>query len=373
VPQVALSVPGRQVVPEQQPFGHEVASHTQAPSTQRWPAVQAAPPAPQAQVPPARHRSAVTPHALHAPPPVPQLAMEAAWQELPTQQLPAHETPSQTQLPCTQCCPGAQAAPAPHTQLPAAEQPSARMPAQAIHAPPPLPHADGDGAWHVLPAQQPLGHELASHTQWPPRQCWPAPQAGPAPQTHAPEAEQPSAWFASQPTHATPRLPQVVSEGALQVAPEQQPFGQLVALHPLQAPELHICPAGQGSQRPPPVPHEAGVSPARQVPPEQQPFGQEVPSHTQVLPMQRCPGRQAAPLPQRQVPADEQLSAWASQATQVEPASPQVASERVSQALPWQQPLGHDVASHTHSPETQRCPPAHAGPEPHAHVPPAAQ
>jgi hypothetical protein len=373
VPHVESSVPGMQVVPEQQPFGHEVASHTQAPPTQRWPAVQAAPLAPQEQVPPARHRSAVTPHAVHAPPAVPQLATEAAWQALPEQQPPAHETPSQTQLPCTQCSPGAQAAPAPHTQLPAAEQPSARVPSQTPHAPPPLPHEDGDGVWQLPPAQQPLGHELASHTQWPPRQCWPAPQAGPAPQTQAPEAEQPSARFASHPTHATPPLPQVVSEGTLHVAPEQQPFGQLMALHPLQAPELHICPAGQVSQRPPPVPHEAGVSPARQIPLAQQPFGQEVPSHTQVLPMQRCPGRQAAPAPQRQVPFDEQLSAWASQATQVEPAFPQVASERVSQALPWQQPLGHEVASHTHSPETQRCPPAHACPAPHAHVPPAAQ
>lgn len=32
---------------------------------------------------------------------------------------------------------------------------------------------------------------------------------------------------------------------------------------------------------------------------------------------------------------------------------------------PWQQPLGHEVASQMQSPATQRCPPAQAGPVPH--------
>jgi hypothetical protein len=67
------------------------------------------------------------------------------------------------------------------------------------------------------------------------------------------------------------------------------------------------------------------------------------------------------------------LSARASHATQVDPALPQVASDRVSHVVPWQQPLGHDVASQVHRPETQRWPPAHAGPVPHAQVPFAPQ
>jgi hypothetical protein len=57
------------------------------------------------------------------------------------------------------------------------------------------------------------------------------------------------------------------------------------------------------------MPHEGPVSPGRQTPPEQHPFGHEVPSHTQVLPMQRCPGAQATSAPHRHTPAAEQLSA----------------------------------------------------------------
>jgi hypothetical protein len=89
--------------------------------------------------------------------------------------------------------------------------------------------------------------------------------------------------------------------------------------------------------------------------------------------MQRWPGEQAVAPPQRQLPADEQLSERASHAAHVDPASPQVASVRAWQTFPAQQPLGHDVASQTHRPETQRWPPAHAGPEPQAQLPPVVQ
>jgi hypothetical protein len=68
---------------------------------------------------------------------------------------------------------------------------------------------------------------------------------GPPPQLHAPPAEQESARAVSQPTHTAPPLPQVASAGGLQVAPEQQPVGQLVALQPLQCPAVHVWPAGQ--------------------------------------------------------------------------------------------------------------------------------
>ena len=43
VPQDALLVPGRQLVPEQQPPGHERLSQTQLPDWQRLPAPQASP------------------------------------------------------------------------------------------------------------------------------------------------------------------------------------------------------------------------------------------------------------------------------------------------------------------------------------------
>jgi hypothetical protein len=40
----------------------------------------------------------------------------------------------------------------------------------ALHAAPPVPHCELDSlayGTHVLPLQQPLGHELALHTHWP--------------------------------------------------------------------------------------------------------------------------------------------------------------------------------------------------------------
>lgn len=42
-PHALASVPGRQVSPSQQPLAHDVASQTQAPDTQRWPATHAGP------------------------------------------------------------------------------------------------------------------------------------------------------------------------------------------------------------------------------------------------------------------------------------------------------------------------------------------
>jgi len=74
-----------------------------------------------------------------------------------------------------------------------------------------------------------------------------------------------------------------------------------------------------------------GLSPGRQTSPLQQPSGHEAPSQMQELPMHRWPIAQAAAAPQRQAPAAEQLSARASQAAQVDPASPQVSRDRVAQ------------------------------------------
>lgn len=112
--------------------------------------------------------------------------------------------------------------------------------------------------------------------------------------------------------------------------------------------------------------------PARQAPCEQQPVGHEVPSQTQVLATQRWPSAHApAALPHRHAPVAEQLSERASQATQVEPALPHAASDRVEQVVPAQQPLGHDVASQVQSPLTQRWPPLHAPPVPQPQAPAA--
>jgi hypothetical protein len=374
LPQLSWSVPGRQAVPAQHPWGHDVGSQTQAPFAHRCPAAHGGPD-PHWQTPDVEQTSLLPlGQVRQARPPVPQVGTDRGWQVVPEQQPLGHEKASQTHAPPAQRWPVAQAGPAPHAQAPAGVQLSAIAGSQGWQAAPDAPHrASAIADTQVEPSQQPLGHDVASQAQRPPVQCCPATQVGPPPQPHAPPGEQPSARVASQPTHTAPPLPQAGSDGGLHVAPEQQPPGQLVALHPLQRPAAQVWPAGQVSQALPPAPHDIGLSPATHVPAAQQPPGHDVPSHTQVLARQRWPGAQAAPLPQRQAPAAEQLSDRASHDAQVAPAFPQVETDRATHTEPWQQPLGQETASHTHSPPAQRCPPAHAGPAPHAHAPVALQ
>ena len=207
------------VPPEQHPAGQEVALHTQRPPEHACPATQAGL-APQVQAPVAEHVSAVRGlHAVHAapsipqvmnadrahvepeqqpvaqlvdvhplqvpedvqvcglghdshvPPPLPQaLVVSPFWHTpLASQQPVGHEVASQTHLPLEHTCPAAQAAPPPQVHLPALEQESAVMP-QATHADPSGPHAETLGAAHVVPAQQPPGHDDALQTHAPPEQ-----------------------------------------------------------------------------------------------------------------------------------------------------------------------------------------------------------
>jgi hypothetical protein len=371
LPQAVPAVPDTQVVPEQQPLGQDAPSQTQMPLAQRWPAAHGAP-APHEQLP-LRQRSAVIPHVAQAPPPLPHADSEGERHAPAEQHPPAQDTLSQVHRPATQCWPVAHSAPAPHAQVPVAAQLSAVSGSQVTQAAPPLPQVDGDGALQVVPAQHPLGHEPASHTQVPPAQRWPTAQAGCVPQAHCPAAEQLSARTASQPVQVAPAVPQVATEGGLHVAPEQQPFGQVVPLQPLHTPPTHNCAPGQLSHAPPPVPHDVALLPGRQAPAAQHPPAHEVPSHTQVLAMQRCPGAHALALPQWQLPPAEQLSDRSSHAVHVEPEAPQLVRERVSHTAPRQHPLGHEVASQTQSPPLQRWPPAHDGPSPHAQLPFASQ
>ena len=44
-----------------------------------------------------------------------------------------------------------------------------------------MPQDEALGVVHVVPAQQPAGQEIGSHTQAPPTQCWPAAQEPPVP------------------------------------------------------------------------------------------------------------------------------------------------------------------------------------------------
>jgi hypothetical protein len=82
------------------------------------------------------------------------------------------------------------------------------------------------------------------------------------------------------------------------------------------------------------------------------------------------PPVQAGKRPQRQVPVEEQLSAvLRSQATQVPPPTPQLATDSGTHAPFAQQPPGHDRALQTQTPPTQAVPLPQLGPAPHAHVP----
>jgi hypothetical protein len=62
-----------------------------------------------------------------------------------------------------------------------------------------------------------------------------------------------------------------------------------------------------------------------------------------------------------------------SQVTQAAPPVPHIATEDVWQALPWQQPDGHDEASQTQAPPMQCCPFWQAGPPPQRQAPITAQ
>ncbi len=102
--------------------------------------------------------------------------------------------------------------------MPLASHVSADTALQLMQVAPAAPHSASDRVSHVLPLQQPPGHEVASHTSLPhapaslpgshahlpEAQRCPAPHAELEPQVHAPDAPQPSLVVASHPlqTHA---------------------------------------------------------------------------------------------------------------------------------------------------------------------------
>lgn|ERR1700687_325555 len=88
--------------------------------------------------------------------------------------------------------------------------------------------------------------------------------------------------------------------------------------------------------------------------------------------LQRCPIGQEEPVPQRQVPVTEQLSAPTPQLTQARPLVPQdVPVGGLTQVVPWQQPDGQFELSQnaTQLVPSQRCPSPQAGLAPHWHAP----
>ena len=109
-----------------------------------------------------------------------------------------------------------------------------------MHAAPPMPQADGSGgAVHVVPEQQPAGHEVALHAHAPFTHCCPAPQADPPSQRHTPSTQESATM--PQFTHPTPPMPQADALGVAHVVPEQQPSGQEIGSQ-MQVPLKHRCP-----------------------------------------------------------------------------------------------------------------------------------
>src|SRR5579863_6070419 len=89
--------------------------------------------------------------------------------------------------------------------------------------------------------------------QTPLTQCWFGPHSCPVPQEQYPLLEQLSVRIGSHVVHAEPPKPQALTERPLQVGPEQHPLTH-VWEQPVQAPPLHISPAGQLWHDEPPLP-----------------------------------------------------------------------------------------------------------------------
>ena len=165
--------PATQAPCAQQPVGQEVPSHTQVLATHRWPTAHAAP-LPHRQVPVAEQLSERMSHATQVAPASPQLPGARARQVAPLQQPLGHDVPSHTQPLLVHRWPAWQAAPVPHAQLPSGPHRSAFVVSQAAHAAPLAPQVASVGVLQTPPVQQPLGHDVASHTHAPPLQRWPA-------------------------------------------------------------------------------------------------------------------------------------------------------------------------------------------------------
>jgi len=102
---------------------------------------------------------------------VPQVAVDAALQTPLAQQPPGHEVLLQTQLPPTQRVPAPHAAPEPHIHAPSLLHLSARVALQAAQLAPGAPHVLSPSVVQLLPLQQPLAQDRASHRHAPPTQC----------------------------------------------------------------------------------------------------------------------------------------------------------------------------------------------------------
>jgi hypothetical protein len=158
-----------QVVPAQQPLGHDCALQTHLPLTQRCPATQAWPP-PQVQAPLAQASASDGSQVEQPFPATPQAPSDGRLHVAPLQHPVGHETPSHTHWPPKQRCPIAQGAPLPHLQAPVTQE-SASSGSQAMQAAPPMPQVITDGGLQELPVQHPFMQVCAHPVQAPLMHC----------------------------------------------------------------------------------------------------------------------------------------------------------------------------------------------------------
>jgi hypothetical protein len=155
----------------QQPFGHDVESHTQPLPEHRCPVTQAAPPL-HVHSPPVQ-LSPVVPQAVHPPPFTPHAVVDCSWQTLFEQQPFGHDAAVHWQLFPTHSSPEPHGSPPLHVHAPDVEHPSAVFP-HGWHPAPAAAHVFTDSIVQLLPEQQPLGHVVGlQFAQAPALQSWP--------------------------------------------------------------------------------------------------------------------------------------------------------------------------------------------------------
>lgn len=156
------------IPPAQQPLGQLWALQLlamQAPALHVCPAAHGGP-MPHLHPPAVQVSDAKTSHVTHAPPPEPQLSSAEVLHTEPEQHPVPQVVPSQTQPPETQRVPRPHAGPVPHLQAPPAHA-SALNVLQAAQAVPGAAQLVSDWPVQVVPAQQPVAHEVASQTHAP--------------------------------------------------------------------------------------------------------------------------------------------------------------------------------------------------------------
>lgn len=169
---------------------------------------------------------------------------------------------------------------------------------------------------------------------------WGAVQALAPPQPHAPSMHM-FARAGSHTVHVEPRVPQVNAVAMMHVSPEQQPDGQLAAVHvPSQMWSALQSLGLQLSHARPAVPQRLLAVPTTQLPVRQHPSGQLSPSqmhapfsHRSPLP-HTPPPLLLPPLPHAHVPSPLQVSPRIPQATHALPPVPHARALTMATQLP---------------------------------------